>query len=349
VQVHEVTLLSDLVDFELSDDQLALQDAARALLDDLASPVRVRAHIAAGAPYDERLWSAMVEQGWLGTDVPEADGGLGFGFVEVAVLMEQVGRHAAPAPFHQTALAAAALAGRPEAARLLEGAVACVGWRTVADAPALVPYAPIADIAVVASPSGVVVHDLTGDRPAAESAMDLTRCVGWIAADRPGEEIGGPAEAQALLDRGAVATSMETLGGSATVLDLAVEHAKERVQFGKPIGSFQAVKHRLADVLVDVEGMRSTAYHAAWAISAGDPEASVAASTAKAWCADAGRRVMASGLQVHGGIGFTWEHDLHLFLKRAQLDQVSFGDATFHRERLAVLLRERLEAGLSIV
>ena len=127
------------------------------------------------------------------------------------------------------------------------------------------------------------------------------------------------------------------------MLDMSVEYAKQRVQFGKPIGSFQAVKHRCADMLVDVEGMRSVVYYAAWCIGAGDRERSVAASTAKVWCADAARRVMASGLQVHGGIGFTWEHDLHLFVKRSQLDQLVFGDAAYHRERLGTLLRESLE------
>jgi alkylation response protein AidB-like acyl-CoA dehydrogenase len=101
-------------------------------------------------------------------------------------------------------------------------------------------------------------------------------------------------------------------------------------------------------MLVDVEGMRSTAYWAAWAIGGGD-DGSVAASTAKTWCSDASRRVMASALQVHGGIGFTWEHDLHFFLKRAQLDQLAFGDATFHRQRLTALLRPRVEAGESVV
>ena len=100
------------------------------------------------------------------------------------------------------------------------------------------------------------------------------------------------------------------------------------MQFGRPIGSFQAVKHRCADMLVDVEGMRSTVYWAAWCIGAGDPEASIAASTAKTWCSDASKRVMSSALQVHGGIGFTWEHDLHFFMKRAQLDQLAFGDAS---------------------
>jgi alkylation response protein AidB-like acyl-CoA dehydrogenase len=130
---------------------------------------------------------------------------------------------------------------------------------------------------------------------------------------------------------------------------MAVDYAKERVQFGRPIGSFQAVKHRCADMLVDVEGMRSTAYWAAWCLAAGDPDQSIAASTAKTWASDASKRVMAGALQVHGGIGFTWEHDLHLFLKRAQLDQLRFGDAVFHRARLAALLRPKVEAGETVL
>ncbi len=138
----------------------------------------------------------------------------------------------------------------------------------------------------------------------------------------------------AFVDRGAMTYAAELLGGAQRLLDLSVEYAKDRVQFDKPIGSFQAVKHRLADMLVDVEGMRSAAYYAAWCIAAAHPDASVAASTAKAWCSDASKRVAASALQVHGGIGFTWEHDVHLFLKRAQLDQMAFGDAVVHRTRL---------------
>ncbi len=128
---------------------------------------------------------------------------------------------------------------------------------------------------------------------------------------------------------------------------MAVSYAKDRVQFGKPIGSFQAVKHMLADALVDVEGMRSTAYYAAWCTAADDPDRSMSASMAKAWCSDASRRVMSTGLQVHGGIGFTWEHDMHLYLKRAQLDQVSYGDAAFHRDRIADLLRAGVQAAES--
>ena len=138
------------------------------------------------------------------------------------------------------------------------------------------------------------------------------------------------------------------LGGAGRVLEMAAQYAKDRVQFGQPIGSFQAVKHRCADMVVDVEGMRSATWYAAWALSAGAPDTTVAASTAKVWCSDASKRVMASGLQVHGGIGFTWEHDLHLFLKRAQFEQSSFGDAAFHRQRLGTLLRERIAEGAGV-
>ena len=121
------------------------------------------------------------------------------------------------------------------------------------------------------------------------------------------------------------------------------------MQFGRPIGSFQAVKHRCADMLVDVEGMRSAVYWAAWCVAVSHDDASVAASTAKCWCSDAASRVTTSALQVHGGIGFTWEHDIHLYLKRAHLDALSFGDATAHRVRLAGLLRQRIDAGDSVI
>ena len=334
------------MDFELSDDQRALQDAATALLDDLASPERVRAAAKEDRGYDAVLWKAMVDQGWMGVEVAETSGGLGLGTVEAAVLAEQVGRHVAPAPFVESVLALGALArgGADDwVERLLGGeAIGCVAWRS--DAPT--PYAPVADVAVVLHDDEVVAVDLrSGPTPTREPAMDLTRPLGWLdLTGRDATPLGGPDAARQLLDRGAAAYSATLLGGAQRVLELAVGYAKERVQFGKPIGSFQAVKHRCADMLVDVEGMRSMAYWAAWCLSAGDDEAAVAASSAKVWCSDAAKRVMASGLQVHGGIGFTWEHDLHLFLKRSQLDQIAFGDAAYHRERLGHMLRERFES-----
>jgi len=193
---------------------------------------------------------------------------------------------------------------------------------------------------------GVYAFDQRQERPVPLSAMDRTRELGVLEFDAtPARRIGGPDAAEVLLDRAATLASAEMLGAADRVLSMSVDYAKDRVQFGKPIGSFQAVKHMLADALVDVEGMRSTVYYAAWCGAALDRDRSLSASMAKSWCSDASRRVMASGLQVHGGIGFTWEHDMHLYVKRAQLDQVSYGDAAFHRDRIATLLRRRLDDG----
>ena len=362
------------MDFDLSEDQLALRDGARALLDDRASTTQVRRVAETPERWDRDLWGAMVEQGWLGIAVPEAEGGVGYGPVELAVLLEEIGSHVAPAPFLPTVLALEIFrrVGDVRAVeRTLGGDVrACIAWSKDRNAvhaepadgewalsgrPDPVPWASVADIALVVASDGDglalfgVDLDLLG-RPAPEPAMDLTRPVAWLVLDRtPAWRLGGADLVRSLVDLGATATSLEMLGGASRVLDLAVEYAKERVQFGRPIGSFQAVKHRCADMLVDVEGMRSTSYWAAWCLAADDPDQSIAASTAKTWGSDASKRVMASALQVHGGIGFTWEHDLHLYLKRAQLDQLSFGDAVVHRERLAGLLRPKVDAGESVI
>ena len=337
------------MDFDLSDDQLALQQGARELLDASASSTRLRAHTETDAGYDAALWSAMADQGWLGIEIAASRGGVGLGAVEVAVLCEELGRHAAAAPFVSTVLAIDAFGAAGEddwVDRLVSGtSLACVAW----DATAPVPYAPSADVAVVIADDGVYAMEMP-DRPRRQPAMDLTREVGWLAFDSASaRKLGGVEARTRLLDRGATFCAADMLGSASRALDFAVEYAKDRVQFGRPIGSFQAVKHRCADMLVDVEGMRSTVYWAAWCIGAADPEASIAASTAKTWCSDASKRVMSSALQVHGGIGFTWEHDLHFFMKRAQLDQLSFGDASSHRARLTALLRPRVEAGESVV
>jgi alkylation response protein AidB-like acyl-CoA dehydrogenase len=280
--------------------------------------------------------------------------------VERALLLVEVGGHVAPAPVLQQALALDALVTGDGPAELIDPLVAGEAVGTVAFSPVTadgstvtgrpepVIHAPSARMLVVRTEDELFAVDLeaAGISSAAEPAMDRTRSLGWVHLEStPAARLGGADAVERFVDLGAVGHSAELLGASARVLDLSVDYAKERVQFGRPIGSFQAIKHRCADMLVDVEGMRSAVYHAAWALGAGDPDRSVAASTAKTWCSDASRRVMASGLQVHGGIGFTWEHDLHLFVKRAQLDGVSFGDATWHRDRLGRLLRSKLEAG----
>ena len=346
------------MDFDLSDDQQALRDAAADLLRGRCSSERVR-KIMESEGFDTDLWAAMVDQGWVGVATPEGAGGLGLGIVEAAVLLEQTGAHVAPVPFAQQLLAVLAAGGTSELDGLLSGDVIGTACRTTlsreADGSVRGRTEPVvfgATASVLVAPAGdeLVLVDLRGVARSAEPAMDLTRELAWIDLHgAPAETIGGPDEVTAHLDRGAVFHSAEMLGCADTVMRLAVEYAKERKQFDKPIGSFQAVKHRCADMLVDVEGMRSAAYHAAWALGAGDPDASVASSTAKIWCSDAGLRVAESSLQVHGGIGFTWESDVHLHLKRAQLDSIAFGDASFHRTRLMALLRARVATGQSIL
>jgi len=359
------------MDFELSEDQEALRDAARELLDARASSVRVRRVVDDGGGWDRDLWEAMVEQGWTGIATPDDAGGVGLGTVEVAVLFEQVGAHVAPVPILSQIVALDALT-RASATGveglddwiegLLDGSsIGCVAFTPVAvdgerlrGSPEPVPFAPSAELCVTiaegADGPGLFAADVSGIRPPAEPAMDRTRELGWLVFDgSPAIRLGGVEAVEAFIDLGAAAYSAEMLGAAAEMLDASVEYAKDRVQFDRPIGSFQAVKHRCADMLVDVEGMRSAVYYAGWAISAADPEVSVAASTAKIWCSDASKRVMASALQVHGGIGFTWESDVHLYLKRSQLDEVSFGDASWHRTRLARLLRPRIEAGESVI
>ena len=359
------------MDFDLSTDQIALADAAQEFLGDQCPPARIRSVHGTEIGWDPELWAAMVDLGWLGIAVPESDGGVGLGMVELGVVLEQAGRHLVPVPFLSTALAidVARRAGdRDLVADLVGGRPACVAWTAASGQVRardgvlhgrsdVVAFAPVADVALVIAHEGedagdaVYVVDLDAvGRPTRESAMDLSRPLGWCEFDAtPARRLGGDDLAAYLTDLGATATALEMLGASSMAMELAVEYAKDRVQFGRPIGSFQAVKHRCADMLVDVEGIRSSAYWAAWCLGADDPDRSIAASTAKTWASDASKRVMASALQVHGGIGFTWEHDLHLYMKRSQLDQVSFGDAVWHRARLGGLLRAKVDAGTSVL
>ena len=335
------------MDFDLDADQLALRDAAADLLGDLASSVRVRAIVDGpdGDRVDAGLWKAMGEQGWPTVAVPEDAGGIGLGWVEAAVLLEQIGAHVAPAPIVSTMVALDALvaAGRP--IELGDGwaAVASTGRReAVASLPgAAFVVAVRGDELVLASPTDV--------EPVA--ALDRTRGMAWLSpAQLADAEVLGGADAVARHRRvGALAHAAELLGCAQRMLDESVAYAKERVQFGKPIGSFQAVKHRCADMLVDVEGMRSAVWWAAWCVATGHADADVAVATAKSWCSEAGVRVCQSALQVHGGIGFTWDCDVHLYLKRARFDADAFGSAGHHLAALGALLRTKVESGESVL
>jgi alkylation response protein AidB-like acyl-CoA dehydrogenase len=153
-----------------------------------------------------------------------------------------------------------------------------------------------------------------------------------------GARDGGWAPLSRVVERATVALCAEMCGGAQKVLDMTVDYAKIRVAFGKPIGAYQGVKHKAADMLVEVENAKSLTYYAAWAVDENVPDAALAASMAKAYVSDAYRKVAGAGIQLHGGIGFTWEHDLHLYFKRAKACEFTFGDATYHRERVAQLI-----------
>lgn len=325
------------MDFEFSDEQEQLRSTARSLLSQYCSRDRIRRAIASRPPLDQDLWAQMTELGWLSLSSIFAKTGAGAGFVESSMLLEEIGRALAPVPYLPTLLAMWALEKAGEDSLVDElssgrkvGAAVWAGQLGVG--------APGADLVVRGSDDGVSVME--APKVPAEPAMDLTRTVGWV--PEGGRRIGGPADAQDLLDRATVGTSAMLLGGAARVLEMTTAYAMDRRQFGRAIGSFQAVKHHCADMLVDVEAMRSVLYWAAWCVDVGHSDASLAASSAKAWCSQAGPRVIATGLQVHGGIGFTWDHDLHLFVKRANLDQVTFGGSRFHQDRAAGHLKARI-------
>ena len=242
--------------------------------------------------------------------------------------------------------------GITAAAREARGGFALSGTKM------FVPDAHLADVLVVAARSrdgstmedGVslflVPKDMPGLRIRRLPSVDETRKLCEVALDNvtvPGSAILGELHQgwtplQRVIDRAAVALSAEMCGAAQRVLEMTVEYAKFREAFGKPIGSYQGVKHKCADMLVDIENAKSLTYYAAWALDEGDAEARLAVSMAKAAASDAGRKVCAAGIQLHGGIGMTWEHDLQLYLKRAKADEVMFGDATWHRECVARLM-----------
>ncbi|MCA1834667.1 MAG: acyl-CoA/acyl-ACP dehydrogenase [Actinobacteria bacterium] len=362
------------MEFDLDDEQRSLRDEARRFLVREAGVAYARSMMEDDRGFTDDAWRAMAGLGWTALPFAEEHGGLGQGYVALAILLAEMGRVVLPGPFFSTVvLAGTAIAeAGSETQRkellpaisegeLLASLVAPltedrVGVETRGDRlhgeATFVADGHVADRVVVATrgPDGVGLY-VTRGRDGVEatpiSSMDQTRKVADLRFDgAPAERLGdgGWPDVQRVLDRASVGLAAEMLGGAERVLELSVDYAKQREQFGRPIGSFQAVKHRAADMLLDVESLRSAVYYAAWAVERDHPDASLAASMAKAYASDAYRRVAASGIQIHGGIGFTWEADLHLYFKRAKASEVAFGDATFHRERMAGILRERYAA-----
>ncbi|GEL17555.1 acyl-CoA dehydrogenase family protein [Pseudonocardia asaccharolytica] len=243
-------------------------------------------------------------------------------------------------------------AGRFDPASITVGAVRAGGGWELTGWLAQVVDAAAADVLLVAAsgPDGVALFAVEGTADGVDrellSTMDLTRRQAAVRlSEAPARLLADPGDAERVigyaLDVGAVLLAAEQVGGAQRLLDLTVEYAKHRLQFGRPIGSFQAVKHRLADMLVAVEHARSTAYHAAWAIQGGTDDPWLATSIAQATCSQAYSRVAADTLQLHGGIGFTWEHQAHLYYKRAVTDAALLGSAEEHRNRIALAVLDR--------
>jgi alkylation response protein AidB-like acyl-CoA dehydrogenase len=331
------------MNFDLTDDQRAIQRTARDFLADAYPAAEVR-RLAYETPrgFTDEGWAAMCELGWPALLVPEEHGGLGLGVVELAVVQEELGAALAPSPFLSTVAAAAVIAdaGSDEqrerwlpalAAGEARGAVATVlddaGWTAVPDADG-------ADVIVVRENDA---WSLTADTSAeAVEALDATRRLWRVRAEGDLEPL--PGEGERAFDVVAVALAAESVGVARRAMDMAVQYAKEREQFGRPIGAYQAISHACAQMLLEVEGARSTTLYAAWALDHEPESGQLAASMAKAYASDAGWRVPAAALQVHGGIGFTWEHDLHLWLKRGKANAYVWGDSRAHRTRVADLI-----------
>jgi len=328
------------LNFDFTDDQQAIKRTAKDFLASRYKAEKVR-ELAESGTYDDGLWGEISELGWPGIYIPEEYGGQGLGVVELVIVMEELGYALAPSPFFSNAAAGLAIlhgGSEDQKQRWLPGIASGEQRGTVAvvsggEAP-LVPDADSASVIVLIDGDTAALVE-AGDAEIEERAViDSTRRFSSVRAEG-GDTLGG--DFSAGIDRAEAALSAELVGVGQRVMEMAVEYAKDRKQFDRPIGSYQAVSHRCAEMLLWVESARSAAYYAGWASDFEPESAAIAASVAKAYAADAGWKVTASALQVHGGIGFTWEHDLHFFLKRARTNGHLLGSATKHRERVAEL------------
>jgi alkylation response protein AidB-like acyl-CoA dehydrogenase len=357
------------MNFDFTDDQQAIKRTAREFLEARFPPATVRRLAEDERGFTDEQWQELVELGWPGVIVPEERDGLGLGTVELVVIAEEMGFALAPSPWFSTTCAAVMLvaAGTEEQRERWLGPLARgeargtlavwdehAGWapdRSEAEpgpdgaltcVKIAVPDAASADFLIVSGADGrhyLVERDAPGVTVEPEPAVDPTRKLFRVALD------GAHAQALEVAPErvaGAYATivtvlAAENVGVAQRTMEMAVAYAKDRAQFDRPIGSYQAVSHRCAQMLLEVEGARSLSYWAAWALDHEPDTGPRAASMAKAYAGDAGFRVTASALQVHGGIGFTYEHDLHFFLKRAFANAHAFGDSRWHRDRVADL------------
>jgi len=366
------------VNFAFSEEQEELRKVVRDFLNAKSDEPTVRELMDTEAGYDAAVWTQMAEQmGLQGLVVPEEYGGSGYSFVELIVVLEEMGRRLLCAPYFSTVvLAGQTLIHSGDDAAKQAHLPGIASGETIATLAYTEPNGKWDDSAVTATATedgdawkingeklyvldghtadliitaartdaGISLFAVAGDAPGltrtALSTMDQTRKQARLQyADVPatliGTDGGGWDVLSKVLDLAAVALAAEQVGGSQEVLESAVQYAKDRVQFGRPIGSFQAIKHKCADMLLEVESAKSAAYYAGWCASELNDELPSVASLAKAYCSEAYFHAAAENIQIHGGIGFTWEHPAHLYFKRAKSSELLFGDPTYHRELLA--------------
>lgn len=372
------------MDFEFSDDQLDLRDNARRVLAAECPPSVVRSVYEGDdtAPQAD-LWAALVRLDWPAIGITEEHGGMGLGFLEVGIVVEELGRVAAPSPFLATVTQLMPLLSSAGAAehltRIADGSLtgtlavgehgrwdlaavdttarrAGTGWVLDGAKTHVLDGATAPEVAVVARLDGTSGIDGLGAFLVPSEAIAATPCTVMdptmplatlaldsveVATDRVLLEPGDPHSPDALeraIHGATTAMALSTVATCRAIFETTLQYAKDREQFGRPIGSFQALKHRLADMYLAVERASSLAYFAALTIAEDDERRAVASSMAKSAAGDCQRLVVGDGLQLHGGIGFTWENDLHFLLKRAKSGDLLFGTAAFHRARLATLL-----------
>ena len=374
------------MDFAFSDEQEEFRTTLQRFFEEKAPSTEVRRLMETSEGYDPAVWKQMAEElGLQGIHLPEEYGGQGFGFLELGIVLEEMGRVLLPSPFYATVcLAANAILNAGDQARkqaLLPGIAAGETLATLAlcedsgrfDAAGItlevVPEGEgcrldghksfvidgqVADCLVVVArlagstgTDGITLVTVRSNDPGVAATpletMDEIRKQARIEFSGARGEIlgeqgkGWPPLAKTL-DQANIMLAAEMLGASQKCLEMAVEYAKVRMQFARPIGSFQAIKHKAAEVLLEIELAKSAGYYSWWVADEREEELAEAASVAKSVCADTFLLAAAEGIQIHGGIGFTWEHDAHLYLKRAKGSEILFGDATAHRARLATQL-----------
>ncbi len=366
------------MNFAFSEEQEELRNIVRSFLENKSPESAVREQMDTDDGFDPAVWTQMAEQmGLQSLIIPEEYGGSGYSYVELTVVLEEMGRALLCAPYFSTVVLAAntILQSGDDAAKkaLLPGIASGETKATLALTEAngrwdedgieataskdgdawkingekmFVLDGHTADLILVAAKTdaGTSLFHLDSDAAGltreALSTMDQTRKQAKLTfADTPatliGTDGGGWDVLSTVLDLTAVALAAEQVGGAQYVLEMAVQYAKDRVQFGRPIGSFQAIKHKCADMLLEVESAKSAAYYSAWCAAEMNDELPSVASLAKAYCSEAYFHASAENIQIHGGIGFTWEHPAHLYFKRAKSSELLFGDPTYHRELLA--------------